>query len=544
MKKFIRQSGLVLVLSLLFIAIFALGNLYSRYMTGQIAVHAQAELNEIYTGIFGSGSSVAPLEAEDVEKTYELSGGRPDYSPKLVSAYVVCDGETAIGVVYVVESIGESEGLVIAYAIDFESDSVIGATLLAHEESQASLTALTETFYAQFDDKTLDDIALAIEPAAGASLTSEGFNIGLLYAREQYMADYDFEISQDQFGLQFLTMFPGSTAAESFTASVVAKTYILAENRGDFSPTIDSAWKIFSGATEVGVVYVVNTYGKYDLKLAFGFDLSDHSTTGVVVLVQNETPFYYGKLTPAFFEQFAAGSLTEIGFGVDGIAGATLSSKGYEIGWQYAREVYAVDYDFTIPTVQATLVEVRYNFDPTTFVASPFIADITYGEGNTAASVLLSSTFDYVGLVGGGADLETDLQSAVKSMASQAGTVSSKAYLFSYDAGTRIVLIRAKGYNSNTHIQVAVTLNATLDGVESYLVSSSESYDDEINVEYGDYTGGPVPAVENNFLGQCQTNATILPFDAVAGASAGTGPAMHALITLLDAFINDLNGGN
>ena len=32
--------------------------------------------------------------------------------------------------------------------------------------------------------------------------------------------------------------------------------------------------------------------------------------------------------------------------------------------------------------------------------------------------------------------------------------------------------------------------------------------------------------------------------DAVAGASEGTGPAMRALIQILDGFISDLNGGN
>lgn len=372
------------------------------------------------------------------------------------------------------------------------------------------------------------------------------FAFGNLYSR--YMTE-QIEIRREQQASQidarFLAMFPGATGGEQYTPAQVSKTYTLVEGRGDFVPTVESAWKVNAGSQQVGVIYVVNTKGKNDMKLAFGFALADHSTKGVVVFFQEETPSYYSRLTTAFFDQFGASSLTEIDFGVDGIAGATYSSKGFEIGWQYAREVYAADYDFEIPTVQMNLVAVRYNFNPTTFASAPFIADITHGEANTPASVLLSATYDYVGLVGGGTDLAADLQGAVKAAAQAAGSVSGKAYFVSYDEVNRILVMRAKGYNSTNPIQVTFTVNETLDGIEpGFVVESHETYDDEANIEYGSYTGGPVPAAENYFLNRYQTAGVISAVDAVAGASQGTGPALRAMLTLLDAFLEDLNGGN
>jgi len=50
--------------------------------------------------------------------------------------------------------------------------------------------------------------------------------------------------------------------------------------------------------------------------------------------------------------------------------------------------------------------------------------------------------------------------------------------------------------------------------------------------------------VENKLLDlyKMTSNTTLNP-DAVLGASDATFPAIQALVNLLDAFINDLNGG-
>lgn len=337
-------------------------------------------------------------------------------------------------------------------------------------------------------------------------------------------------------------MFDGDITISAFTPASVSKSYVLA-NGSDYSPTIEKAFQVKSGSDVIGVVYYVVSYGRQpDLKLAFGFDTVNNTTKGVVVLSQDETPFYYSLLNAAFFAQFDGANLADVGFGVDGVAGATYSSTGFALAWLYAREVYAVDFAFSIPTVSLTLVDLKYNFEPETFVASPFVADIVYGEGDVSASVYLSPTFDYVGIVGGGTDLSGDEQAYLKSLASQDGSVSATAHFISFDAGTRVLVMGVKGF-ANEPITVTMTLNVALDGIESYSVVSEQSYDDEYNMDdYGNYEGGPVPAVENYFMNQYQTTG-VVPIDSVAGASQGTSPAMRTLIGLLDLFLNHLNGG-
>ena len=337
-------------------------------------------------------------------------------------------------------------------------------------------------------------------------------------------------------------MFDGDIDITAFTPASVTKTYLLA-NGSDYSPTIEKAFRVQSGSQEIGVVYYVVSHGRQpNLRLAFGFDTVNDIAKGVVVLSQDETPFYYALLNDAFYAQFDGAALSDVGFGVDGVAGATYSSTGFALAWLYAREVYAVDFDFTIPTVTLTLVDLHYNFDPATFVASPFIADILYGEGDVSASVYLSPAFEYVGIVGGGSDLSADEQAYLKSLASQDGSVSATAHFISYDSGTRVLIMGVKGF-ANEPITVTMTLNVALDGIETYSVVSEQSYDDEYNMDdYGNYEGGPVPAVENYFMNQYQTTG-VVPIDSVAGASQGTSPAMRTLIGLLDLFLNDLNGG-
>jgi len=335
----------------------------------------------------------------------------------------------------------------------------------------------------------------------------------------------------------FVALLDGADSAEKFTASAFSKSYLLGDHNTLFTPTIAESYKLFNGTEEVGVVYVVTTAGKNEgLKIAFAIDLSTDACTGVLVVEQHETPDYYGKLDEAdFLDQFAALSLDQIVLAVDSVAGATYSSRGFEIALQYAREVYALDFDFEIPTISVTLVSIVANADPATFATSPFIAQITYGLNNTPATVYLSAAFDYNGIVGGGTDIDIDSQTALKSLASAA---APKAYFVSYDAGTGVIVMRSKGYAGM--ITVTITLNAGKTAVASFVVNSNETYNNEYN---SGYTGAVPPAVENTMMNQYITQNTV-NVDAVAGASEGTGPAMRALIQLLDSFITDLNGGN
>ncbi|MGI6392073.1 MAG: FMN-binding protein [Candidatus Izemoplasmatales bacterium] len=204
----------------------------------------------------------------------------------------------------------------------------------------------------------------------------------------------------------------------------------------------------------------------------------------------------------------------------------------------YAREVYALDFDFEIPTVAMTLVGLDYNFDPLTFIASPYIANVLYGDNDTEAAILLSPSFDYVGLVGGGTDLEEDFQTAVKALAQGDGSLNTQAYFESFDNDTKTLVMRTKGYISNA-IKATIVLSESLDTVVSISFLSHETYAQHGG--YGDYVGAPAPAVENNLANQYLADGDP-NVDGVAGATVSSN-AVRSLLQLLDGFVEAQNGG-
>jgi len=366
------------------------------------------------------------------------------------------------------------------------------------------------------------------------------FGLGGAYSR--YMTrELEAHIEENSTGEEYaiyLAMFPGADTVSPFTPSVVTRSYALSGNRGEFTPTVERAFKVLQGTAEKGVVYVINSKGKEPMEVAYGIQLDSDTCIGLHVFEQAETPDYYAGLDQAFFGQFDAKDFEDIALSVDAVAGSTYSSKGFEIGLLYAREVYAADYDFVIPTVNMTLVDLKYNFDPSSFIAMPYIADILYGDDDTPASVLLSSTFDYLGLVGGGADLEADLQAAIKNLAQGDGSLNTQASFVSFDDESDTLVMRTKGYQA-VGIQATIVLDDALESIVSIAFTSHESYADQGG--YGDYTGGPAPAVENNlrnqYLGDGDPNV-----DGVVGASV-TSNAVRSLLILLDGFIDAQNGG-
>lgn len=366
------------------------------------------------------------------------------------------------------------------------------------------------------------------------------FTLGGVYSRFM-SSELEEHIEENATGAEYakyLALFPGADTVTPFTASTVQKTYALAGGRGDFTPSLDKALKILQGSTEKGVVYVVSTKGKEPMIIAVGISLETDACVGVEVLTQNETPGYYGQLGDTFFNQFADKAFADLALAVDTFAGVTYSSKGFEIALLYAREVYALDYDFDIPTVALTLESLEYNFDPSTFIATPYIANVLYGEENIPAAILLSPSFDYVGLVGGGSDLEEDFQTAVKALAQGDGSLNTQATFESFDPDLNTLVMRTKGYSSNA-IQATIGLNESLDTVVSITFISHETYADQGG--YGDYTGGPAPAVENNLRNQYLADGDP-NVDSVAGASVSSN-AVKSLLQLLDGFIEAQNGG-
>ncbi|MFA6648687.1 MAG: FMN-binding protein [Candidatus Izemoplasmatales bacterium] len=336
----------------------------------------------------------------------------------------------------------------------------------------------------------------------------------------------------------YLALFAQGTKVEKYTSETVDKTYNLSGDRGEFSPSIIDSYHIYNGDVEIGVVYVVSSKGHEDgLNIAFAIDIATDTCIGVVVIANAETQTIYSTLTDTWFTQFENFQFDTLSIEIDAVAEATESSKGFEIGLLYAREVYAVEYGFEIPTTNITIVSMTYNYNPDTFANAVFIADVIHGEDNTAVSVYLSRTYDYVGIVGDGVTLTIDEQTVLKTIASASGLVSNKSWFVSYNVDTRVLVMNAKGFKS-TPIVVTITLNATLDGIEGIpVITSSETYDEN---EYGDYAGGPAPEVENNLINQYLDDGNIV-VDGVADATI-TSNAMKQLIYLLDNFISTLTG--
>jgi hypothetical protein len=167
------------------------------------------------------------------------------------------------------------------------------------------------------------------------------FAIGGSYSRfmtEQHDLFVE-EVTFDRTVAPYLAMFDGADSATEFMSAVGSKTYELVDLRGTFEPTIAHSYHIFAGTEEVGIVYVVNSFGKFaGLQMAYAIDTESDSCIGVLMVANSETPTYFQNLDADFYAQFDAFGLTELALNVDAVAGSTYSSKGIEIGLLYARE--------------------------------------------------------------------------------------------------------------------------------------------------------------------------------------------------------------
>ena len=184
---------------------------------------------------------------------------------------------------------------------------------------------------------------------------------------------------------------------------------------------------------------------------------------------------------------------------------------------------------------EVSLTDLDYNFDPESFGASPYIATFIY-EGVTYKTYL-DLNFCYVDTLEG-TELNLIVMAAVKHHAEQEQLKQNTAQLFSFDDNTRTLVMKTKGFAGI--ITVEMILNNNLDGVESFTIISNETYSNEYNVAY---TGAPAPAAEKTMFNQYLDDGTI-NIDSIAGASEGTVAGMKELITLLDIYINTLEGGN
>ena len=131
------------------------------------------------------------------------------------------------------------------------------------------------------------------------------------------------------------------------------------------------------------------------------------------------------------------------------------------------------------------------------------------------------------------------VMSAVKHHAEQEKLLQNMAYIQSYDVETKTVVMAAKGFAGEDSIIITFVLKDDYT-IDTYSINSVETYNSEYN---SNYTSGPVPFVEDTFV-NLYINGQELAVDTVAGATVGTGKAMQELLTLLDLFLDSLEGGN
>jgi len=203
MKKFLSKSGAWIVMTILLVLIFVFGTMYSLYMTNQIAVHEY----ETYLVYFDDATKAETFDTTAVEASYQIPGTTGvDYmfTPTLDGSVKIYLGDEVIGVVYVITSYGNADGLKILVAISTETDSVLDIAVLDQNETDDSnryYGSLTDAnFFDQFAGLSFDTPDITLDTVAGATKSCEGFEIAIEYARLQYAADFGFVIPEGNGG--------------------------------------------------------------------------------------------------------------------------------------------------------------------------------------------------------------------------------------------------------------------------------------------------------------------------------------------------------
>lgn len=180
------------------------------------------------------------------------------------------------------------------------------------------------------------------------------------------------------------------------------------------------------------------------------------------------------------------------------------------------------------------LVSVEYNLDYSSFIAKPLIVTAVYED--TTYEMYIDFDYQFIEMI---TDIESNalVEAAVQYHLSNNQSRILRAKFVSYDSESRTVEMTTRGYVGQ--IDVSVVLGTNFDTIESYTVDTSENYDSNYNEGY---SGGAVPEVEHYMMDQFV--AGVVNVDTVAGASAATGPALQDLISLLNQFMNALDGGN
>ncbi|MGD9760948.1 MAG: FMN-binding protein [Candidatus Izemoplasmatales bacterium] len=324
---------------------------------------------------------------------------------------------------------------------------------------------------------------------------------------------------------------------EVFETEQLTKEYLLPSSETEtYQPELNEAYKILADEIEVAVVYVITTHGREaGVKVAYAIDIETKTLIDLKVLSNNETPSFYSNLDDDFFNQLTDKTFDDVVFTIDTVAGATYSSKSFDVGMKYARELFARDFNFEIPNIVYTINSVVRNFDSVTFLTKPYIVNITYGAENNVLEAYFDNEFNYVETITGIEPNQT-YKDLFKNDLPATSFIDLKTYITAYDETTRKITIETKGYASKP-ITVEFELNEALDKVVAMTITTSQTYDEEYNEGY---TGAPAPAVENAYKDAYLVDGTYI--DAVSSATI-TSNAMIRIFTLVDDVLTAWNGG-
>lgn len=178
-----------------------------------------------------------------------------------------------------------------------------------------------------------------------------------------------------------------------------------------------------------------------------------------------------------------------------------------------------------------TVESLDYNYDTTTFVAYPYLANVTYGDNETTV-VYLDPEFQ----IGGSTestltsyDLE-QVQTEVDAM------TLLDVDVVSFNETTQTLVISNHGAYENIPIVVTIYLSADLTTIVDFDTTENETYD-----QYNGYSGDPEPYVEDYYLNALKDNHTTA-IDSVAGATL-TSDAMQEIVDYLAGFLAYQAGG-
>ncbi|MCF7923776.1 MAG: FMN-binding protein [Candidatus Izimaplasma sp.] len=366
------------------------------------------------------------------------------------------------------------------------------------------------------------------------------FIFGGMFSR--YMTEQISVHQEERYRDSLLELVENGKTLETFEPTEVDVTYtILSEDR-EYQPEIIEAYYVRDDNENlVAVIYVLSTFGCEDgLVSAYAISTENNELINIKVISHNETVSvagqFYNLLDESFFNQFENKNLDVIDLSIDSKAGATYSSRAFEQGVKFARELYAADFEFEIPSLQLTINDVYYNYDFSTMVDYPLIADVTFGRDNNVASIYIDSDFTYQGLASG-VEPPQEVKDNIKVYVEDSKIINHVVEDMSYNETNHEIVVKVFGYSSQG-ITVTVTLNDSETAITNIVLTEThESYDADYNARY---TGNDVPAVEEQYIDEYLNNDVII--DTVAAATV-TSDAMEAVIEWIDGLDATLNGG-